>query len=184
MSILLFPTCKRVIDVELRSVILKSEKLFKKLQARLNFVVVVFEYVLVWMWSEDLWPDSFVTVIADWFLRGCASREGAISGLCYSEVSLALEVVDRTAALLVTQSVFQFPPQTCNEVKNLCWSDFLGDYPGSPELLWCHAGKRRDGCAGIKNAIIFADTPTPLHLTFWYIYTLSGKWKVFSDLVF
>lgn len=54
MSILLFPTCKRVIDVELQSVILELEKLFKNLQARLIFVVVVFEYVLVWMWSEDL----------------------------------------------------------------------------------------------------------------------------------
>lgn len=58
MSILLFPTCKSVTDVELQSVMLQLEKLFKRLQDRLIFVVMVFEYVLVWMGSEDLSPES------------------------------------------------------------------------------------------------------------------------------
>lgn len=58
MSILLFPTCKSVTDVELQSVMLQLEKLFKRLQDRLIFIVMVFEYVLVWMGSEDLSPES------------------------------------------------------------------------------------------------------------------------------
>lgn len=77
----------------------------------------------------------------------------------YSETLLALEVVDCTAALPVTQPVFQFPLQTCKEVKNLCWSDFFVDYPGSSELLWCHTRKHRDGGAGIRNAVILLASP-------------------------
>lgn len=83
-AFLLFPTCKRVIDVKLQSDACSWRSSLKKLKARLIFVVLVFEYLLVWMyfmWSEDLWPDSFVTVTPDWFLCGCAPREGAISGL-------------------------------------------------------------------------------------------------------
>lgn len=159
---------------------LQLEKLLKKLRARLILVVLVFGYVLVWMycmWSEDLRPDSLVTVIADWFF-GAVLQGKEPSQVCdgYSEVLLALKVVDCTAARPVTQPVFQFSPRTCKEVKNLCWSDFLGGSPGS-EILWCLSGKHRGGGAGIKNAVILPSHHPPLPKSYFLIYLYFG-WKM------
>lgn len=143
---------------------LQLEKVFKKLTAGLIFVVLVFEYVLVWtyfMWSEDLWPDSFVTVIANWFLCGCAPREGAISGLwwllrgvtCLKSDWLHCSTPCHSASVPV-------PAPDCKEVKNLCWSDFPGGYPGSSELLCWHAGKHRGGGAGWELPSSLSPSPS------------------------